>query len=182
MLKDVLKSYERDSIVISVLFAILGVFLVVNPTKSITSIIFAFGVLLLGSGIISILNYCLIPPEEKIYSLDFLRGVLTIIAGLLTIIFKDDLVNVLPILLGLFIIFNHLFKMQMTFNFSSILMGNSVWFIILEILWIVLGVLLILNPFEGLVTIGSLAGILLIISEIGNIISSIVILRKIKKY
>ena len=94
MLKDVLKSYERDSIVISVLFAILGVFLVVNPTKSITSIIFAFGVLLLGSGVISVLNYIIIPAEEKIYSLDFLRGVLTIITGILTIIFKDDLVNV----------------------------------------------------------------------------------------
>ena len=182
MLKDVLKSYERDSIVISILFTILGIFLVVNPTKSITSIIFAFGVLLVGSGIISILNYCLIPPEEKIYSLDFLRGILTIISGILTIVFKNDLVNVLPVLLGLFIIFNHLFKMQMTFNFSSILMGNSVWFIILEILWIVLGVLLILNPFEGLITIGTLTGIFLIISEIGNIISSIIILRKIKEY
>lgn len=182
MLKDVLKSYERDSIVISILFTILGIFLVVNPTKSITSIIFAFGVLLVGSGIISILNYCLIPPEEKIYSLDFLRGILTIISGILTIVFKNDLVNVLPVLLGLFIIFNHLFKMQMTFNFSSILIGNSVWFIILEILWIVLGVLLILNPFEWLITIGTLAGIFLIISEIGNIISSIIILRKIKEY
>lgn len=182
MLKDVLKSYERDSIVISILFTILGIFLVVNPTKSITSIIFAFGVLLVGSGIISILNYCLIPPEEKIYSLDFLRGILTIISGILTIVFKNDLVNVLPVLLGLFIIFNHLFKIQMTFNFSSILMGNSVWFIILEILWIVLGVLLILNPFEWLITIGTLAGVFLIISEIGNIISSIIILRKIKEY
>ena len=182
MLKDVLKSYERDSIVISILFTILGIFLVVNPTKSITSIIFSFGVLLVGSGIISILNYCLIPPEEKIYSLDFLRGILTIISGILTIVFKNDLVNVLPVLLGLFIIFNHLFKIQMTFNFSSILMGNSVWFIILEILWIVLGVLLILNPFEGLITIGTLAGIFLIISEIGNIISSIIILRKVKEY
>lgn len=182
MLKDVLKSYERDSIVISILFTILGIFLVVNPTKSITSIIFAFGVLLVGSGIISILNYCLIPPEEKIYSLDFLRGILTIISGILTIVFKNDLVNVLPVLLGLFIIFNHLFKIQMTFNFSSILMGNSVWFIILEILWIVLGVLLILNPFEWLITIGTLAGIFLIISEIGNIISSIIILRKVKEY
>lgn len=182
MLKDVLKSYERDSIVISILFTILGIFLVVNPTKSITSIIFSFGVLLVGSGIISILNYCLIPPEEKIYSLDFLRGILTIISGILTIVFKNDLVNVLPVLLGLFIIFNHLFKMQMTFNFSSILMGNSVWFIILEILWIVLGVLLILNPFEWLITIGTLAGIFLIISEIGNIISSIIILRKVKEY
>ena len=70
----------------------------------------------------------------------------------------------------------------MTFNFSSILMDSSVWFIILEILFIVLGILLILNPFEGLMAIGSLAGIFLIISEIGNIISSIVILRKIKKY
>ena len=182
MLKDVLKSYERDSIVISIIFTILGIFLVVNPTKSITSIIFAFGVLLVGSGIISILNYCLIPPEEKIYSLDFLRGILTIISGILTIVFKNDLVNVLPVLLGLFIIFNHLFKIQMTFNFSSILMGNSVWFIILEILWIVLGVLLILNPFEWLITIGTLAGIFLIISEIGNIISSIIILRKVKEY
>ena len=123
MLKDVLKSYERDSIVISILFAILGVFLVVNPTKSITSIIFAFGVLLLGSGVISVLNYTIIPPEEKIYSLDFLRGILTIITGILTIIFKDDLVNVLPILLGLFLIFNHLFQMQITFWYLIRLKG-----------------------------------------------------------
>ena len=182
MLKDVLKSYERDSIIISILYIILGLLLVINPTKSIISIVFTFGFFLVGSGIIAILNYCLIPQEEKIYSLDFLKGVLNILAGILIIIFKNDLVNVLPVLLGLFIIFSHLFKMQMIFNFSSLLTGMSIWFIILEILWIIFGVLLILNPFKGLITIGSLAGIFLVVSEIGNIISSIIILRKIKEY
>ena len=47
---------------------------------------------------------------------------------------------------------------------------------------IILGVVLIINPFASMITITTLAGIMLLVSEIVSLIESIYLLVKVKKF
>ena len=54
--------------------------------------------------------------------------------------------------------------------------------LLLAILMIILGVVLIINPFTSMITITTLAGIMLLISEVVSLIESIYLLVKVKKF
>ena len=118
--------------------------------------------------------------EDRLFSLDLISGILTILCGVFTIIYRTDLVQVLPIILGLWIIFSSLLKMQVAINFSSF-SKSYLWLLLLEILMVILGVVLITNPFESIKAITTTAGVFLLISEVCSLIESFYILNTVKK-
>ena len=91
-----------------------------------------------------------------------------------------DLINVFPVILGIWIIVSNLIKMQLSINLSAI--AGSNWFLLLitQILMIILGVVLITNPFSSLIALTTLAGSFLIIAEVASLIESIYILVKLR--
>ena len=114
-------------------------------------------------------------------NLGLLYGLLTILAGVLLFIYRIDVINVLPIILGIWIILSNLFKMQISINLSALDYTGWIWLLLVSILMMVVGVLLIVNPFTTTLTITTIAGIMLLISEIVNLVESIYVLIKIKK-
>ena len=147
MIRNYIKNYERYAILISILMIFFSIFLIVKPDASILFFILLFGVLLVISGLGSLFSYFLTEKEDRLFSFDLISGILTILCGVFTIIYRNDLVQVLPIILGLWIIFSSLLKMQVAINFSSF-SKSYLWLLLLEVLMIVLGVVLITNPFE----------------------------------
>ena len=83
-------------------------------------------------------------------------------------------------ILGIWIIVSNLIKMQLSINLSAI--AGSNWFLLLitQILMIILGVVLITNPFSSLIALTTLAGSFLIIAEVASLIESIYILVKLR--
>lgn len=184
MLKNYIKKFERYSVVISLLMVVLSIFMIVRPMKSMEVFIIAFSVILLVNGIGSFIAYFSCSSEEKIFSFDFIIGIITIIAGILVYIYRLNLLDVFPIILGIWIVITNLFRLQLAINFSSIENSNSGILIVLSILMIAVGILLIINPFASIITVTTLVGIFLLISEVSNIFECmyvIFILNKLEK-
>ena len=177
MIRNYIKNYERYAILISILMIFFSIFLIVKPDISVLLFILLFGVLLVISGLGSLFSYFLTEKEDRLFSFDLISGIL---CGVFTIIYRNDLVQVLPIILGLWIIFSSLLKMQVAINFSSF-SKSYLWLLLLEILMIILGVVLITNPFESIKAITTMAGIFLLISEVCSLVESIYILNTVKK-
>ena len=180
MIRNYIKNYERYAILISILMIFFSIFLIVKPDVSVLFFILLFGVLLVISGLGSLFSYFLTEKEDRLFSLDLISGILTILCGVFTIIYRTDLVQVLPIILGLWIIFSSLLKMQVAINFSSF-SKSYLWLLLLEILMVILGVVLITNPFESIKAITTTAGVFLLISEVCSLIESYYILNTVKK-
>ena len=70
--------------------------------------------------------------------------------------------------------------MQVAINFSSF-SKSYLWLLLLEVLMIILGVVLITNPFESIKAITTMAGVFLLISEVCSLVESIYILNTVKK-
>lgn len=180
MIKNYIKNYEKYSILISILLIILSVLLILKPMKSLEVFITIFAIIMLINGVMNFISYFTTEKESRLFSFDLITGIITILSGILMLIYRVELISTFSIILGIWIIINNLFKIQLSVNLSYIPSSGWIGLMILSILMIVLGVLLVINPFGSIVTITSLTGTLLLITEVINLFESIYILNKIK--
>ncbi len=181
MIKDYIKKYEGCSIIVSILMICLSLFLMFKPLESLEVFIVIFAIIILLSGLGYLISYFTISKESRLFSIDLLLGLVTIISGIMLLVYKKDVINVFPIILGIWIIISNLFKLQLSINLSLFLDNAYLGLVLITILMIVFGLLLIINPFASFMTITVTAGTLLLITEVINLIESIYIIIKLNK-
>ncbi len=181
MIKDYIKKYEGCSIVVSVLMICLSLFLMFKPLKSLEVFTVIFAIIILLSGLGYLISYFTISKESRLFSIDLLLGLVTIISGIMLLVYKKDVINVFPIILGIWIIISNLFKLQLSINLSLFLDNTYLGLVLITILMIIFGLLLIINPFASFMTITVTAGTLLLITEVINLIESIYVIIKLNK-
>lgn len=181
MIKDYIKKYEGCSIIVSILMICLSLFLMFKPLESLEVFTVIFAIIILLSGLGYLISYFTISKESRLFSIDLLLGPVTIISGIMLLVYKKDVINVFPIILGIWIIISNLFKLQLSINLSLFLDNAYLGLVLITILMIVFGLLLIINPFASFMTITVTAGTLLLITEVINLIESIYVIIKLNK-
>lgn len=181
MIKDYIKKYEGCSIIVSILMICLSLFLMFKPLESLEVFTVIFAIIILLSGLGYLISYFTISKESRLFSIDLLLGLVTIISGIMLLVYKKDVINVFPIILGIWIIISNLFKLQLSINLSLFLDNAYLGLVLIAILMIVFGLLLIINPFASFMTITVTAGTLLLITEVINLIESIYVIIKLNK-
>ena len=179
MIKEYIKKYNRSSIITSILMIIVAVLLIVKPIKTMEWIVTLLSVIIIIDGIFDFINYFKSDKETKLYSFGLVEGLLEVLAGILIILDKDVLIAFLPLILGIWIILKNIVKVQLAINLKQIC---SDWYLplIVAILSLLLGILIILNPFGSMITITLLSGIFLLVTEVFNLIENIYLLIKLK--
>lgn len=181
MVKDYIKKYEGCSIVVSILMICLSLFLMFKPLESLEVFIVIFAIIILLSGLGYLVSYFTISKESRLFSIDLLLGLATIISGIMLLVYKKDVINIFPVILGIWIIISNLFKLQLSINLSLFLDNTYLGLVLITILMIIFGLLLIINPFASFMTITVTAGTLLLITEVVNLIESIYVIIKLNK-
>lgn len=181
MVKDYIKKYEGCSIVVSVLMICLSLFLMFKPLESLEVFTVIFAIIILLSGLGYLVSYFTISKESRLFSIDLLLGLATIISGIMLLVYKKDVINIFPVILGIWIIISNLFKLQLSINLSLFLDNTYLGLVLITILMIIFGLLLIINPFASFMTITVTAGTLLLITEVVNLIESIYVIIKLNK-
>ncbi len=181
MIKDYVKKYECCSIVVSALMICLSLFLMFKPLESLELFTVIFSIIILLSGLGYLVSYFTVSKESRLFSIDLLMGLVTIISGIMLLIYKKDVINIFPVILGMWIIISNLFKLQLSINLSLFFDNSYLTFILIAILMIIFGLILIINPFASFMTITVTAGILLLITEVINLIESIYVIIKLNK-
>ena len=179
MIKEYIKKYNKSSIITSILMIIVAILLITKPIKTMEWIIILISAIIIIDGIFDFINYFRSDKETKLYSFGLIEGLLEVLAGVLIILNKDALITFLPLILGIFIILKNIIKIQLAINLKQI---SDSWYLLLifAILSLLLGVLIILNPFSSIIAITLLAGIFLLMTETVNLIENIYLMIKLK--
>ena len=107
MSKEINK-YLNLSIVMSVLFAILGVILVVSPNSSLDTIAYLLAAFLLVYGTYNFIDSFAIHPI--FFFMKMASSVISIILGIVIFLNPEIFKNLIPIALGVFFIINGIFQ------------------------------------------------------------------------
>ena len=178
---EIIKNKEIKGIFTSLLLMVLGILLMLKPLEIVESLIKIMGIVILLCGVLDFLNYFRIKTEEKLFNYGLLKGLLEVSIGILFIFKFNVLTDIFTIIIGLIIIFMNVFKLQLSLNLKEVNTPN--WFIgtIISSLSIILGIVIILNPFSTVKVIIITSGAMIFTSELANIIYSFIILKSIKK-
>ena len=105
-------------------------------------------------------------------TLNKLIGIYSVL-GIIIIIYPYSIINLVTICLGVYLLINGLLKIKVAINLKNI---TNKWIgtLVMGIVTIILGILLIFNPFAG-ITITKLAGAFLVIVAIFDLVDTYVI-------
>ena len=173
------KKMSIVSIIFSILFIAIGIFLLLKPETAINIICYVLGVLLILWGVVSMIQFFSDKTSESYLSISFIFGAFVFIFGLIILIKPEIIASIIPLLLGIWMLINGVTKLSYSLTINKL--SNATVSIIGSILIIILGVLLIFNPFAGAKSLVQIIGISFIVYSVIDLAESIALTFSLKK-
>lgn len=170
-------SFTLSSIVSSIITLIIGVLIFILSEQIGTLIGYIVGLIFIYTGILSIYKY-IKRDGAKLYSLNIIFGILSIILGIGIIVIPTSVISYINIIFGIFLII--MGGNKITYGVWFKIGNDASWAITLVsgVMLILFGVLLISNPFESFMTATKLVGVFLILSSLLDITTGVMLKRR----
>lgn len=169
-----LNKYLNSGIILTIVFLLVGGILIVKPDISFNIISYFIGASLIVSGIYL---FIIDSKTNNIFINVFLYAILLTLIGILIILNPVTLKVILPIFLGLWFLISGIFKIRL-----DIYMKDESYFIlslITNIITVICGVILLINPVESVSAITISLGIIIVVSSISSLIDIIIFKKNI---
>lgn len=176
-MKKELKKMFVSSILSSSVLLVIGLLLFIRPETTISLISYIFGGILVVIGTNSLINYY--RGKEYVSTFEIVYGVLSIIGGLIVILNPRAIASLIPLVLGIWIVVSSLIKLKYTWEGAGKTRTGTISLII-TVSMLILGVILVFNPFSGAVMITKMIGLFLMIYSILDITQSFIIKNDVK--
>lgn len=177
-MKDMLKKGTSKNIVTSIIILLFGIFIFIKPDTTVKTISFLLGIILLLTGLNSIVNA--FSNKENPNNLNIAVGIIIMIPALILFFNPTIIASIIPLLIGIYMIISAAFKLQYLYSLKTLTNAWDISVVVVTIVTLILGVLLVFNPFGGVIAITKLIGIFLMIYAILDIINNINIKKKVK--
>ena len=168
-----MKNLKWNLILMSLLYLGLGVFLLLMPDIALSVVCYALGGVVLACAAVQLVRYFV--SERGIFQsqLTLISGLVCLGLGGFLILRSDIVVRILPIVFGLFVIFDSLGRVQNALELRRC--GYSSWksFLFMALLSVVLGAVMLLNPFGAMETLVMAIGVILIVEGALNLLSTL---------
>lgn len=177
-MKELIKRTTFSMICSSIIAFILGLIMVIYPGISLKTIGIIVGIYMIIHGIVLVaLDF-----NGKMYYMPFdgiISGILFILLGIVLIIMPGILTFALTLALGVWIIITSVSAIRMSIVVRK---EDPNWILILliGILDLIVGILILFNPFASAISLAMFVGITLMVHSVINIIDMIIIKKNVK--
>ena len=167
------KKLKWNLILMSALYLGLGIFLLLVPGTALNVVCYALGAVVLVCAVVQLVRYFAVERGVFQSQLTLVSGLVCLGLGAFLIIRSDIVVRILPIVFGLFVIFDSLGRIQNALELRRCQYSSWKGFLLLALLSIVLGVVMIVDPFGAMETLVMAIGIILILEGTLNLLSAL---------
>lgn len=175
-IQKILKKTGYISILESILFAILGIILIVRPEETIKVISYILGACFILIGIYKIIGYIQMKGKNDIYNYHLIYGIMAIVIGLIAIIYSTTIGTVFRIIIGIWIIYSSVIRATSSLRLKALKSNMWIYTLILSIIMFGCGLYIALNEGTIIMTIG----ILMLIYAVMDIVENVIFIRYIK--
>lgn len=175
-----MKTAKIGYIIISIALCVLGVLLIAVPDFSVSLLGTLCAITLIVFGCVKLTGYFSRDLYRLAFQYDLTSGIVLIALGVIMLVHPGSLMTFICITLGLFILSDGMFKIQIAMESKRFGIGK--WWLImaLAIITAVCGLLLMLRPGEGGRVIMIMLGITLIsegVLNLGTVITAVKIIK-----
>ena len=156
-------------IIMSALFCVIGFVLMLVPETAFTWLGRLLGISMLIFGGIKLVGYFSRDLFRLAFQYDFAFGILLVVLGILTLSHPNDTMSFLSVILGIPVLADGLFKIQIALD--SRRFGIRRWWLILilAVLTCAVGIVLVFRPAAGILVMTVFIGISLLLDGILNL-------------
>ena len=172
-MKSLLKKSGWMDILVSIVFAIIGIFMIAKTDLAVKIISYVLGGFFIAIGIVKISNYFLSKGNYDFYNYDLIYGIIAIIIGLVTIFCSGLIESTFRIVIALWIIYSGLIRLS--FSLKLRVAEISIWNIslVLSIIMIIGGVYILFQNGALILTLG----IIMLTYSIMDLIESVIFMK-----
>ena len=180
------KKLKWNLILMSLLYVGLGIFLVMKPGTALNIVCYALGGVVLACAAVQLIRYFVVERGVFQSQLTLISGLVCLALGVFLLLRSDIVVSILPIVFGLFVIFDAIGRVQNALDLRRC--GYDSWkgFLLLPVLsvvlGVVLGVVLIANPFGAMETLVMAIGVILIVEGAINLLSALYTILAVRRF
>ena len=181
-MRKFLKEMKWEAILTSALYIVLGVVTIAIPETMVKTLGYLMGILLIVVGAVSMICYLLREASQNHYRNGFGYGLVSIAVGIIFLYKAEWIMSMVPMILGILVLASGCGKLQEVIDMKRA--GCEKWLpvLILAAVNIVLGAVIVANPFDVLLRLLQMVGIGLIFSGITDCITVIYVTGRMKGY
>lgn len=164
-----LRHIKTGTFLLSIVYLILGLMLLVMPETSLLWICYAFGAVVLLTGVVCLVQYARLHGKGFAAPFLLVGGVITGALGIFTLLRPQTVASILPIVFGIFILVDGFNRIASGVELAK-QKGHKWWvLVLLGVLSLALGFLLIWRPFDIAVSMVMVCGALLVVEGALNL-------------
>ncbi|QSX06918.1 DUF308 domain-containing protein [Sedimentibacter sp. zth1] len=179
---DSVKKAKTAYVAYSIVLIALGILLIFLTEATELTLCYIVGLITLICGIIKFISYFVNDTYGLAFQFDFALGIFTMLIGLVLILHPKNILVFLNVVIGIFVIIDGTFKLQTAKEARQFGLDNWWLILILAIITAIVGLLLIFNPFEGVLALSVIIGIALIADGIENLCVAIYTIKLVKRF
>ena len=176
------KKLKWNLILMSLLYVGLGIFLVMKPGTALNIVCYALGGVVLACAAVQLIRYFVVERGVFQSQLTLISGLICLALGVFLLLRSDIVVSILPIVFGLFVIFDSLGRIQNALELRRCEYPSWKGFLLLAVLSIALGVIMIVDPFGTMETLVMAIGVILIVEGSLNLLSALYTVIAVKRF
>ncbi len=177
-----LKEMKWQSLLTAAFFVIMGIILLIYPEATAQTLCYVVGVCGIVIGIFTVLAYLFRDMQKNYYRNDFVVGMMELFLGVFVLYRASLIIELIPFILSILVVVSGISKLQNCIDLRRMNCGNGLAFFILAVINMVLGVLLVINPFGEGNLLFIMLGIGLLFSGLTDTFATLYMTKKIKDY
>ena len=179
-----MKSFQKSLNYLSVCYLLIGIALMIWPAQLLQIACYAVGAIVLFAGLSSIIAY--LRTKDQLFSSGFtlMMGIVISGLGLFLLLQPKTVASVLPIIVGLFVFFDGIGRLQTAWQLKQAEYANWWKLTLPSVLSAGLGALIFFNPFDTATLMVQVVGAILTFEGVLNLFTSIFtsrVLRNLEK-
>ena len=168
-MKDFFYRADNHGVLLSILMIVIGLLLVLWPGHVMTTALTILGIaLLVGGGLLIYSWYSGRGRSGSVITLA--EGIVMAVAGLFVLAAPKFLISVVPFIVGAFITLNGIFNLAQALDQRKAHYARWIISLVMAILTIVLGLLVLFNPFSTMEVLVVAIGIIIIYNGVSNLL------------
>jgi len=178
---EMLKEIKWNMILSAALYMALGLILLIFPATTARTICYLIAGIAILIGLVNLVVYFTRNITRNYYRNDFVTGLMLMVLGIFVIYKVDLVIALVPFIIGLCIIVSGLFKLQGALDVQR-MGGNAVLILGLAVVNVVIGILMVINPFDSAMLLYRLLGAGLLFSGLTDMASTLYLSSKMHGY
>ena len=176
-MESFLKKTGWESILTSVVFAIVGILLICNPEGTFKFAATILGIIFIAFGLVKIIKYFTDKGSSDFYNYDLIYGLVAAVAGIVIIIHSGALEVLFGLIIGIWIIYSGIMRITLATKLKAMNLETWIPVLVIAILMILCGLVMIVNANAVTIAIGTI----ILVYAIMDLIEGFIFVKNVDK-